>query len=215
MACWRCAVTTELGRLAHMQSIVFDIGWVLLHLQPRRLLALLNAHGASLHTLEQVTSRIGLLAHESGRLDGSGLLAEIAALAPRPVPLESVHTAWVDMFDPQTAMFELAARLKPRYRIYLLSNVGSLHWDHLVERYRMHELGHDVLRSYEAGVMKPDPAIYALAEQRFGLEPALTVFLDDRAENVQAARERGWQSFVHRDYAQTLGHLRALGVEID
>lgn len=198
-----------------MQSIVFDIGWVLLHLQPRRLLALLNAHGASLQTLEQVTSRIGLLAHESGRLDGPGLLAELAALAPRPVPLNSLHAAWTDMFDPQPAMFELATRLKPRYRIYLLSNVGSLHWDHLVERYGMHELGHGVLRSYEAGVMKPDPAIYALAEQRFELDPALTVFLDDRAENVRTACERGWRGFIHREYAQTIEHLRTLGVEVD
>lgn len=205
----------EGGTLIRMQSIVFDIGWVLLHLQPRRLLAVLNTHGAALQTLEQVTSRIGLLDHESGRLDGAGLLAEIASLAPRAVPLAEIHAAWIDLFDPQPAMFELAERLKSRYRVYLLSNVGSLHWEHLVERYRMHEVGHDVLRSYEAGVMKPDPAIYAIAEQRFGLDPARTVFLDDRPENVEAAQRRGWHSFIHRDHAQTLGQLRALGVEVD
>lgn len=198
-----------------MQSIVFDIGWVLVHLQPRRLLALLNEHGATLDTLESVTSQIDLAAHESGRLDGAGLLASIAALAPRPPPLESVHAAWVDLFEPQPAMFALAARLKQRHRVYLLSNVGPLHWAQLVDRYRMHEVGHDYLRSDEAGVMKPHPDIYALAEERFGLVPAQTVFLDDRAENVEAARMRGWHAFVHRHHDTTLSELRALGLQLD
>lgn len=198
-----------------MQSIVFDIGWVLVHLQARRLLALLNEHGAALETLESITSKIDLAAHESGRLDGQGLLASIAALAPNPPPLEVVQAAWVDLFEPQPEMFALAARLKSRYRVYLLSNVGPLHWAQLVARYRMHEVGHDYLRSDEAGVMKPHADIYALAERRFGLDPAQTVFLDDRAENVEAARVRGWQAFVHRHHDTTVSQLRALGVRVD
>ncbi len=47
--------------------------------------------------------------------------------------------------------------------------------------------------------MKPDPRIYAAAEAAAGVAPSRILFLDDRAENVQAAIDRGWQA------AQCLG----------
>jgi HAD superfamily hydrolase (TIGR01509 family) len=117
------------------------------------------------------------------------------------------------MFALQPDMVELARRLTARYRVYLLSNVGDLHWEHLCEQYGMDRIGHDALPSFVAGVMKPDAAIYAQAERRFALEPAATVFIDDRSENVDAARVRGWHGIVHASCEATRLKLRALGVE--
>jgi FMN phosphatase YigB (HAD superfamily) len=73
-------------------------------------------------------------------------------------------------------------------------------------------IGHGALPSFRAGIMKPDPGIYAEAERRFGLEPAATVFIDDRADNIAAARARGWHGVVHQDHASTVAQLEALGV---
>jgi len=75
-------------------------------------------------------------------------------------------------------------------------------------------VGHGALPSFLAGVMKPDAAIYEQAERRFALEPAATVFIDDRPENIASARERGWQGVVHRDPASTVAALAALGVSV-
>ena len=47
---------------------------------------------------------------------------------------------------------------------------------------------------------------------RFALAPAHTVFVDDRADNIAAARARGWHGIVHADHAGTLRALRELGV---
>ena len=60
--------------------------------------------------------------------------------------------------------------------------------------------------------MKPHPAIYAEAERRFALEPAATVFIDDRPDNVATARARGWHGILHQGYSHTVGSLQALGV---
>jgi HAD superfamily hydrolase (TIGR01509 family) len=109
-------------------------------------------------------------------------------------------------------MVELAHRLSERYRVFLLSNIGDLHWAHLAREYRLHAIGHGALPSYVAGVMKPHPAIYAEAERRFALEPAATVFIDDRADNVATARARGWCGVVHQDYPGTLSQLQRLGI---
>lgn len=196
-----------------MVDVVFDIGRVLVALQPERLLALLREHGASVRTLEEVTGRIDLTAHETGRLEGSQLLQQIAALAPQPIAASALEEAWVDMLRPDPAMLRLAERLRRRHRIFLLTNVGDLHWAHLEQVVGLHHYALDVLRSDLAGVMKPDPKIYLEAECRFGLSPAQTVFIDDRPENVDAACARGWQAFVHRDSVLTTATLRGLGLD--
>ena len=196
-------------------NVIFDIGWVLVHLAPEPLLALLRRHGAEVHRLEEVTGRIELHEHESGRLDGAGLVANIARLAPREPAHADVAAAWIDMFDPQPAMFALAEQLRARHRVFLLSNVGDLHWAELRRRFRLHELGEDVIASFEAGVMKPHEGIYMQAEGRFTLDPAQTVFIDDRLENIEAVRRRGWHGIVHQHHDATVEALRVLGVKVD
>jgi HAD superfamily hydrolase (TIGR01509 family) len=195
-----------------IRNIVFDIGWVLVRLNYRPLLDLLRAHGAQVGERDALMKRIGLEEHETGRLPGRGLLQRIQALGRLPVSLEEAEAKWLDMFELEPAMVDLAHRLGEHYRVFLLSNIGDLHWAHLSREYRLHALGHGALPSYVAGVMKPHAAIYAQAERRFTLEPAATVFIDDRADNVAAARARGWNGIVHQDRAGTLAGLQALAV---
>jgi HAD superfamily hydrolase (TIGR01509 family) len=195
-----------------IRNIVFDIGWVLVRLNYRPLLDLLRAHGAQVGERDAVMKRIGLEEHETGRLPGRGLLERIQALGRLPVSLEEAEAKWLDMFELEPAMVDLAHRLGEHYRVFLLSNIGDLHWAHLSREYRLHALGHGALPSYVAGVMKPHAGIYAQAERRFTLEPAATVFIDDRADNVAAARARGWNGIVHQDHPGTLAGLHALAV---
>jgi len=196
-----------------IRNIVFDIGWVLVRLDYRPLIGFLQAHGAQLADRDAVMRGVRLEDHETGQLPGQGLLERLRGLTrARTVSLEETQARWLDMFELECAMVELAHRLSERYRIFLLSNIGDLHWAHLAREYRLHAIGHGALPSYIAGVMKPHPAIYAEAERRFALEPAATVFIDDRAENVATAHRRGWHGIVHRDHPGTLAGLQALGV---
>ena len=195
-----------------IRNVVFDIGWVFVHLDHQPFLDFLAAHGADAPDLDSVLARIALEDHECGRLDGRGLLERCAALAPRPMTREAAHASWVDMFELQPSMVELARRLSERYRVYLLSNIGDLHWAHLSREYDLHRIGHGALPSFVAGVMKPHDGIYVEAERRFSLTPAETVFIDDRAENIATARRRGWHGIVHGGYETTVESLCGLGV---
>ncbi len=196
-----------------MVDVVFDIGRVLVALQPERMLQLLRAHGGVVSTLEDVTGRIDLAGHETGRLHGMQLLQQIAALAPEPISMTALQEAWVDMLRPEPAMLQLADRLRQRHRIFLLTNVGDLHWAHLEQVVGLHRYALDVLRSDLAGVMKPDPRIYVEAERRFSLSPDTTVFIDDRAENIETARARGWRAFVHHNPVATIATLQSWGLD--
>jgi HAD superfamily hydrolase (TIGR01509 family) len=195
-----------------IRNVVFDIGWVFVHLDHQPFLDFLCAHGAQAPDLDSVLVRIALEDHECGRMDGRGLLERCAALAPRAMSLEAAHASWVGMFELQPAMVDLARRLSERYRVYLLSNIGDLHWTHLSREYQLDRIGHGALPSFVAGFMKPHEGIYLEAERRFSLTPVETVFIDDRAENIDAARRRGWHGIVHGGYDTTVGALRELGV---
>ena len=197
-------------------NIVFDIGWVLVRLNYRPLLGFLAAHGARIDR-DAVMRGIRLEDHECGRLPGRGLLERLRELTDgrAPVSLDAMLAHWLDMFELEPAMVELAHRLSERYRVFLLSNIGDLHWAHLAREYRLHAIGHGALPSYLAGVMKPHAGIYAEAERRFALEPAATVFVDDRTDNIATARSRGWHGIVHASYSQTVGGLRSLGVDLE
>lgn len=196
-----------------IRNVVFDIGRVFLHLDHQPFLTLLSERGVDASNLDALLARVAFDDHETGRLDGTGLMERFAGLATLPVTTADIHAKWVDMFELQPRMVDLAHRLSARYRVYLLSNIGDLHWAHVSREYRLHQIGHGALLSYLAGVMKPHEGIYVEAERRFGLEPPRTVFIDDRPENIVAAQARGWHGIVHSDYESTVAGLRALAVE--
>lgn len=196
-----------------IRNVVFDIGQVFVHLDHRPLLRLLSSRGVQTDNLDALLERIDFDDHETGRLHGAGLMERFARLATSPVEHAELHAKWVDMFELQPRMVDLAHRLSERYRVYLLSNIGDLHWAHMSREYRLHQIGHGAVLSYLAGYMKPHEGIYVEAERRFSLQPAETVFIDDRAENITAARARGWHGIVHGGYEKTVAELRALSVE--
>lgn len=201
-----------MGPNGQIRSVVFDIGWVLVHLDYGRLTTFLREHGADVADMRGIVARIELERHETGDLPGEGLLDNLARLGSRSIDLAALRAHWLDMFELQVPMVQLAERLAERYRVHLLSNVGDLHWVYLVREYGLHRIGHGALLSFVAGVMKPHPDIYAQAERRFDLEPRTTVFIDDLPANVAAARARDWHGLEHRDIARTTAALTALGV---
>ncbi|HLY53317.1 MAG TPA: HAD family phosphatase [Steroidobacteraceae bacterium] len=195
-----------------IRNVVFDIGWVLVRLDYSPMLQLFRSHGVEAQSLHAVLARAALEEHESGRLSGLGLLERLCSLTGGAVSLERMHRFWVGMFELEPGMVDLAHRLSEAHRVYLLSNIGDLHWAHLSREYCMQRIGHGALPSFLAGIMKPHAGIYLEAERRFALEPAHTVFIDDRADNIATARSRGWHGIVHQGYENTVRALRGLDV---
>jgi 2-haloacid dehalogenase len=194
-----------------IDTVIFDVGWVMVHLDFQPLLGYLGQN-AQRYSIKEIVAAIDLEAHERGEFSGAALIDRLHGLTPT-ADREQIKRHWLDMFQPIAPMFDLARDLGLRYRVHLLSNVGDLHWAHLNAQYDLRGMVHDALPSFQAGVMKPDAEIYRLAEERFALTPARTVFIDDLEPNIIAARQRGWHGIQHQSHAQTVLALRALGVE--
>ena len=197
-----------------IRNVVFDIGGVLLRLRYQSFIEYLVGAGIDMTNLPKWLEQVDLAAHERGEIGGEELLGRIAAMARRPLDPAELRSRWLDMFDRANEMFDLAAGLRADYRVFLLSNIGDLHWTHLNARYGFEGLTHGVVASFRVGAIKPSAAIYRETERMFGLEPAATVFIDDLPPNVAGAQACGWQAIHHRDAVETCRRLHALGVRL-
>ena len=201
--------------MAPVTAVVFDVGRVLVDFRYDAFARILRERGAELSGPEDFLARVDLFGYERGAIGSDDFLAQLNGLMRDPLPREDLVAAWQDLFTPIPEMLELAGKLKAHCGVYLLSNTSELHWQHLKQVYGLEGVCHDLLASYEVGLMKPAGDIYAAAGERFGLEPATTVFVDDREENVSGAIACGWHGVWHRDIPTTKAQLRRLtGVDL-
>jgi FMN phosphatase YigB (HAD superfamily) len=197
-----------------IRNVIFDVGGVLVRLRYQPFVRYLQDAGADLSDLPAWLATVGLEEHERGEIPGPELLDRVAASTARPLDRTELEARWLDMFERTGEMFDLAAGLMDEYRVYLLSNVGDMHWAHLDAQYGIGRVGHAAIASFRVGAIKPQAEIFAEAERRFALEPAATVFVDDLARNVAGARSRGWRAIHHVNPATTRRELKALGVRL-
>ena len=83
-------------------------------------------------------------------------------------------------------------------RTACLSNTSDSHWRMMHDRSGPHYLPLERLdyrfASHLVRLRKPDDAIYAHVERETGARGDAIVFFDDVAENVDAAKRRGWRA---------------------
>lgn len=89
----------------------------------------------------------------------------------------------------------LVADLKSAgYKLYVLSNM-SLEFIEFLRKTEVYKYFDGEVVSCEEHVVKPDAEIYRRLVERYGLDVSETLFIDDRKENVEAARNEGWEGF--------------------
>ncbi len=112
-----------------------------------------------------------------------------------------------DAWDETLLLF--AEGLRPAARTGVLSNA----WPNarrVFGAYLSRRAFDAVVISAEVGCAKPDERIYRLLLERLGTQPAETVFIDDMAENVEAARALGMQALRFTSTAEILDHIRRM-----
>lgn len=199
-------------------SIVFDFGAVLFDWRPDRMVVEQFPHRASTPDLAQALLR-DIFHHDDwqsfdrGTMELEQVIARTARrLALPPTDVETMLSGIPERLQPIPQTLALLTRLRERrdqcadVRLYYLSNMPA-------PFARVLERRHDFLGWFDGGVFsgdarltKPDPAIYALLESRYALEPSRIVFMDDLPANVAVARARGWRG-IHFTTAERAGPL--------
>lgn len=153
---------------------------------------------------------------ERGRGDRQAWLEDAHRLleerAGRQLP--RLHEEWRASQRAIEPNLDLVRDLHGSHKLAILSNADISLRGRLESDMAVGHLFDDIVCSAEVGMAKPEPAIFALAAERLGLEARQCVFVDDLDTNVEAARQVGMQAVLFRaDKGDDLrAQLRALGV---
>jgi 2-haloacid dehalogenase len=184
-------------------AVIFDVGEVLYHWDPRVLYERLVDDDQALDAfLCDVVTPEWHFQHDAGR-PFADTSAELIARHPGHADLIRLWGArFIDSIGPAVdGMAQLVADLAARgVPLFALTNFSAEFWPGFRAREAaMFAPFRDVLVSGEEGVVKPDPAIYRLALARFGLAAGEALFVDDRADNVMAAQALGLHGHLFTD----------------
>ena len=134
---------------------------------------------------------------DSGTIDHDTMRRVAEAHLPERLHpnLRECLARWPELSRPIRSTNELAARLKNEgYGIYLLSNASTRIREQLDHMPAFPLLDGWVCSAFER-IMKPDPAIFHLTCERFGLVPNECLFVDDNADNCEGAHVAGMRAF--------------------
>lgn len=201
-----------------IKNILFDMGNVLIRFDRNLFLDRLNITAEDKALLyREVFAGVEWAQMDRGTKTEETALESICRRIPARLyaAAEEMVFRWDEPLIPIPGMYELVEELKSKgYGIYLLSNASvrqHVYWPRIKES----RFFDGTLISADEHVMKPQPEIYHLCLQRFGLTAEESFFIDDMAHNVEGAIFCGLDGAVfHGDAALLRRDLRAAGVDV-
>lgn len=198
-----------------IEAVVFDVGRVLYQWRLGALIEKLTDDPAERdHVLTEVITEDWHFQHDAGRPLAEMVPERIAAFPHR----ERFLTAYAERFNetipgPIPGSLEIVRELHAAgIPLYAITNFGAEFWAAFRPTASIFDLFRDIVVSGEERLVKPDPAIYALAARRFGHAPEATLFIDDNAANVAGAIACGWHAHRFHDAATLRAELVGRGL---
>lgn len=176
------------------QSVIFDVGRVLFDWDLRYLFAKLIAEKDELEWfVTNVVTPDWHFQHDAGR-PLAEMVPERKAEFPDHAPLIDAYAARFNetIPGPMPGSLELVERLDAAgVPLFAITNFGHEFWEGFRPTQPVFDRFQGIIVSGTEKLMKPDPAIYRMAIDRFGIDPAGTLFIDDNAANVAGAESVG------------------------
>ena len=201
-----------------IKNILFDMGNVLIRFDRKLFLDRLEVSEADKDILlREVFANV-----EWAQMDRGTKTEETALESMRKrLPLrlhgaaEILTLHWDEPLVPIEGMYELVEELKEKsYGLYLLSNASFRQHDYW-PRIAASKFFDGMLISADVHAVKPQPEIYNLCLEKFGLKAEESFFIDDVGANVEGAVNCGLQGAVFfGDVARLRRELRAAGVNV-
>ncbi|MGI8948201.1 MAG: HAD family hydrolase [Ornithinimicrobium sp.] len=206
-------MTKARPRPAAFDAVVFDLGNVLVGWDPAGALT----HDYTPEQIQEFFDAVDFPAlnrrQDAGR-PWAKARAEVAASAPHCVPyLDAYVTGFPrTLTGPIPGSADIVRDVhRCGARTLGLTNWSAELFEHAVPAAPVIGELEQVLVSGEVGLVKPDPAIFTLALDRFGLDPARTVFVDDQPANTDAAARLGFSTVTFTDSPALRAQLTKLG----
>ncbi len=198
-----------------VQTVVFDFGGVLIDWDPRHLYRRLLPEGE----VEDFLTEIGFgewnLVQDSTSRSWADAVAELSARHPdrreliEAYPARFTETMAGPIEGTVTVLRELHAR---GTRLLGLTNWSGETFHYAHELFDFLDVFDGIVVSGEEELAKPDPRIFHVIRDRYGLVPDETLFIDDSPTNVEAAEKEGLLALLFTDPDQLRRDLVSLSL---
>ena len=198
-----------------VKAVVFDLGGVLIDWDPRYLYRkLLDEEAAVEEFLATVCTPEWNAEQDRGRPFAEGVAELVERHPVHAAAITAYHERWPEMLGGAVGgTVEVLAELRAAgVPVYALTNWSAETFGIARERFEFLEWFDGVLVSGEERMIKPDPAIFRLLLDRFGLDPGATFYIDDSPANVAAADRIGFDAVRFTSPAQLRRDLEARGL---
>ena len=182
--------------MASSNTVVFDLGGVLIHWDPRMLYRkLLPDEEAVEEFLRTICTPEWNAKQDAGRPFPQGI-AELVSRFPDQV---SLITAWYDRFAetirPMEDSIQILHELRQRnIPLYALSNWGAETFEVARDRFSFLGWFDGLVISSHIGFIKPDVRIFQFLLEEHRLDAPEVVFVDDHLPNIEMAQTLGFQT---------------------
>ena len=186
---------------ANYATVIFDLGQVIVDLASQAVIDGLQDAGGhrDVDYRELIVSSPLLQLYETGKISESQFRQGMRELLVIDLSDDEFDRIWNAMLaDIPLSRLELMSEVGKEYRTLILSNTNGIHerkFDEMVREVSggkiMKDFVDHAFYSHDIGFRKPDPEIYQYVIDQQQLVPSKTLFLDDRLDNVEAAREQG------------------------
>jgi 2-haloacid dehalogenase len=199
-----------------INTLVFDLGGVLIDWNPEYLYnKLIPDEKERKWFLSTICTPDWNEEQDAGRTlhDATELLVQ--KYPAHEASIRAYYDRWAEMLGgPIHETVEIFRELKfhTSLKLYALTNWSAETFPVALELYDFLHWFDGRLVSGEERVRKPFPAIYRLLIERFAIEPAKAIYVDDNIRNVMPARELGFHGIQFRTPALFREELKALGV---
>jgi 2-haloacid dehalogenase len=207
----------SLQQIIRPEAVVFDVGNVLLDWNPAYLYEkLIPSPEEREWFLTHVVTLGWHVEQDRGRSCAAGV-ADLSKRFPGSAKLiAAFYDRWAETIagpidGTLTIMRELQTAGVP---VHAITNFSAELWPITVKAYPfLGEFGHAIV-SGEVGYVKPDPRIFDVLVARAGLPSEAMVFIDDRADNVDAARQLSFQAVRFSTPEDLAADLAGLGLPV-
>ena len=202
--------------MTEIRHIVFDVGKVLVHYDPHQAYFALIPDEAERHVfLSEVCSNAWNQEQDRGR---GWEEAEAEAIGRHPDKADLIRAFrknWHLMVSHEypESVSVLRALIARGHDVTLLTNFAADTFREAQRRFPALAETRGATVSGEVRLIKPDPAIYEHHTRSFELKPSATLFFDDSAHNVDAARAHGWNAELFTSVEKLRDDLRRYGLD--
>lgn len=190
--------------MPHINAIIFDLGGVILNIDYNKTSQAFKNAGVTMID-EMYSQRAADLLFQNleiGKISEEEFFNSIRNVSGTSLSNDQVVAAWDAMLlDFRTGTLNHIKTLRPKYKVYLLSNTNSIHLRQFYKIYEQQNPGGQfedlfdaVYYSHKIGCRKPDVAAYQYVIEANDLKAEECLFIDDSIQNINGAKLAGLQT---------------------